>query len=882
MSTLEVGPGTSFGGDFVVVRPLRVGGMGAVYVAEQRSTSMLRALKVMQRELVSDPSLRERFEQEARVGAQIESDHVVSVVGAGIDATSGLPWIAMELLKGMPLDLYLAERGPRTPGEVCFLFEQLCHALGAAHERGIVHRDLKPANVFLSTSRVVGLSYVVKVLDFGIAKVLAEAKTTKTAAVGTPLYMAPEQYEAGRVTPATDVWALGLIAFELLTGRSYWKAARDGNATPASIMYETCLGDLAPPSNRVADLGLRAALPDGFDAWFARCVQRQPELRFLDARAAFESLAAVLGAPKAPTEPLPAMREAVRTPQTLGMAGAPVQATEAMTAAPTPAPTPATRPLATEIARTEIGAAAAQGPASIEPKRRKAADYAIFGTAAVAVAAIAFGIVMLARGPSSGGSSNSKEPGSNAPVSSTITMTSASTKSAAPLDPTQFSTGTTVVMDGRLLHKKVIAGSHTETYVMLDLRGADIAPKVQMPVHLSLVIDRSGSMKGGRLDNAIAAANGAIERLRDGDQISVIAFAETAETIVAPTSLDSSSRATITAAVKKIALGGNTCISCGLAMALDKLGTSADTARRILLLSDGEANLGVKDIPGFEKIARDAQKTDVAITTIGVGQDYDPKSLVALSKESNGMHYYAANEAALPGIFDAQAKAMASVVAMGAEASIHLAPGVKLVSVLDRVHRIDTASDGTVTVHVPLGQFTRNERKTVLVKVALESSEPEAKVGEAELAYREVGSTTFTKTFGVLAAPTGTDGSQLDPVVETRVQRSETAAALLKANQMFEAGKTKEASSILATQSKALEAQKKKWGPKASVADNPYAGKDVDAQKKSIDEAKGKYDDAAKEASAKPTKPGSPPPAMAPAAKAANKKAAEDAWNAGY
>src|SRR5258708_5828340 len=147
--------------------------------------------------------------------------------------------------------------------------------------------------------------------------------------------MAPEQYEAGQVTPATDVWALGLIAFELLTGRSYWKAARDGNATPASIMYETCLGALGPPSNRMVDLGVTASLPDGVDAWFSRCVQRQPDLRFLDARAAFESLAAVLGEAKPPTEPLPIVRPQSETPQTVGMTSGtqamsqPTQATQA-------------------------------------------------------------------------------------------------------------------------------------------------------------------------------------------------------------------------------------------------------------------------------------------------------------------------------------------------------------------------------------------------------------------------------------------------------------------------------------------------------------------------------------------------------------------------
>ncbi|MBI4953778.1 MAG: serine/threonine protein kinase, partial [Myxococcales bacterium] len=301
---LELVPGTVFGGDFRVVRLLGEGGMGAVYLAVQESTSTPRALKLMQRELVADPQMRERFEQEARLGSRIESDHVVQVVAAGVHAESGVPWIAMELLRGLPLDAYLGERGRLAPGEVRYLFEQLCHALGAAHARGIVHRDLKPANVFLTAPRVVGLAYVVKVLDFGIAKVLAEAKTTRTAAMGTPLYMAPEQYHVGTITPATDVWALGLIAFELLAGRSYWRAAEGPDATPAKLMYETCMGELGPASARAGELGLEAALPEGFDAWFERAVCREPAGRFATARAACEALAPILGAAEAPRESL--------------------------------------------------------------------------------------------------------------------------------------------------------------------------------------------------------------------------------------------------------------------------------------------------------------------------------------------------------------------------------------------------------------------------------------------------------------------------------------------------------------------------------------------------------------------------------------------------
>ncbi len=895
MTTLEIGPGTLFGGDFRVVRPLRVGGMGAVYVAEQLSTSTLRALKVMQGELVADPGLRERFEQEARVGARIESDHVVQVVGAGVDPVLGLPWLAMELLKGLPLDLYLQQRGALPPGEVRFLFEQLCHALGAAHDQGIVHRDLKPANVFLATPRLVGLSYVVKVLDFGIAKVLAESKNTKTAAVGTPLYMAPEQYEAGKVQPSTDVWALGLIAFELLTGRSYWKAARDGNATPASIMYETCLGELAPPSSRVADLGLRAALPDGFDAWFSRCLQRQPDLRVLDARMAFESLAAVLGPAEPPRESLPTPREPAHTPATMAMTPSPRSSeTASGTAIGTAMGTAIGTAIGTELApsypttpaaRAQIvDVRAAHAPPRTEPSKPRVSPGLLGAVAGLALLAI--GAVALHA--STGASGSATEPASKSAAHPPPHPPS--TASAKPhvdhVDPTQFSAGETLAVEGRLLHKQVLAGAKTETYVMLDLRGADEAPKAVLPVHLSLAIDRSGSMKGGRLQNAIAAAVKAIEGLRDGDEVSVVAFDQAATTLVPRTVLDASSRASTIAAVQKLGLGGNTCISCGIATSLTALGGPGDFARRILLLSDGEANVGVRDVAGFEGLGRSAQKADVAITTIGVGQDFDSKSLAALSRESNGQHYYAATEAALPGIFDAQAKAMTSVVAMGAEAIVRLAPGVELRSVLDRAHSIEKTSDGRVVVRVPLGQFTRGERKTVLLKVALKANDDVAEVADVDVAFRAVGAGA-TKATGTLAVPVGLESSELDPVVETRVKRSETAAALIKATELFEQGKAKEASAILTAQQKALAAQKTKWsagagkaaGPAATAAPKPALMADVDAQQKALEDANKAYGAAAEAPAA--AAPGKPAP-MAPAAKAASKKAAADAWEAGY
>src|SRR5262249_39490695 len=176
--------------------------------------------------------------------------HVVEIIGAGVDQATGIPWLAMELLDGEDLGAYVRRRGALSPAELFEIFRQLCHALGAAHAGGVVHRDVKPENVFLSASPSAGAPTSIKILDFGIAKVAAEAKQTATATVGTPLWMAPEQTDPrAPITPAADVWALGLIAFWVLTGRVYWKSAGDPLASMQAVMPAILLRPPAPASH---------------------------------------------------------------------------------------------------------------------------------------------------------------------------------------------------------------------------------------------------------------------------------------------------------------------------------------------------------------------------------------------------------------------------------------------------------------------------------------------------------------------------------------------------------------------------------------------------------------------------------------------------------
>jgi eukaryotic-like serine/threonine-protein kinase len=297
MSAVDLSPGVVFARDFKVVKPLRAGGMGAVYIVDQVSTGKQRALKIMAPELVDNPEIRERFVLEARAASKIESDHVVEIVTAGVDETTGAPYIVMELLRGEELADAVERIGALTPGDVAEVLEQIGHALQQAHEHGIVHRDLKPENIFLAKSKRRDVAYTAKVLDFGIAKLVSDSaqKKTGTQPLGSPLYMSPEQTDRkGQIGPPTDVWALGLIAFHLLTAKSFWREAEEGSL--AGLLREICVDPLASASERFIEMGFdpTTIAPPGFDAWFAKCVNRDTTERFANAGEAVRAFSALV------------------------------------------------------------------------------------------------------------------------------------------------------------------------------------------------------------------------------------------------------------------------------------------------------------------------------------------------------------------------------------------------------------------------------------------------------------------------------------------------------------------------------------------------------------------------------------------------------------
>jgi serine/threonine-protein kinase len=294
MSQLQLSDGAIFAARYQVVRRIALGGMGAVYEVEHTETLRRLALKVMLPHIVQSAEMRDRFRREAQVAAHIESEHIVSVFDAGIDDATGMPFMVMELLRGEELAQALRRVGRFGPAAVTTFLHQTALALEKTHRANIVHRDLKPENLFLTTTED-GRPRI-KVLDFGIAKLVAEGSTQdpSTRSLGTPLYMAPEQFRSGQpISAATDLYALGMIAYTLLVGSSYWAEEAKNSSNVFAFAGAVMAGPTEPASLRARRHA--ATLPPAFDAWFSRMTAPNPADRFTGPLAAVGAMAEALG-----------------------------------------------------------------------------------------------------------------------------------------------------------------------------------------------------------------------------------------------------------------------------------------------------------------------------------------------------------------------------------------------------------------------------------------------------------------------------------------------------------------------------------------------------------------------------------------------------------
>lgn len=274
---------------WTLVRKLGEGGMGEVYAAEPVDAGSRVALKILRREFFADSDVRSRFLDEGRTCMRLVHPNIVRVLECA-QAEDGSPYIAMELLEGVPLGAYMSSGARISVAQAAPILQSILAGLGAAHASGIVHRDLKPDNVFLNRDRAG--AFVVKVLDFGIAKVMEAAggmgqRTRTGMLLGTPAYMSPEQARSARtVDQRADLWSAGVLLYEMLTGRS---------AFPAPNEYARLAAVLSIEPEPVERIDASLAPLSGF---FERALKKDRDERFASAAEMSQALVAAL--PKLP------------------------------------------------------------------------------------------------------------------------------------------------------------------------------------------------------------------------------------------------------------------------------------------------------------------------------------------------------------------------------------------------------------------------------------------------------------------------------------------------------------------------------------------------------------------------------------------------------
>ncbi|MFO0593486.1 MAG: serine/threonine-protein kinase [Polyangiaceae bacterium] len=281
-------PGTILGGSYRLSERIGRGAMSEVWRAEHLSLGAPVAVKVT--DVSQGPDIAERlsrFHQEARAVAQLRSPHVVQVLDDGIDGPYA--YLVMDLLTGETLEERLSRRGRLSAAETAHLVTGIARGLAHAHAAGLLHRDLKPANVFLARE---GSEERVKLLDFGIAKwtdlpAEAQVQTHDGKIVGTPSYMSPEQVRGSKLDRRSDLWQVGVIAWECVTGTRPFDGPSVGDT------FVRICSSPAPPASSLAQV------PEAFDAWLARCLERDISRRFGSAEEMETALAQVFS-PRAP------------------------------------------------------------------------------------------------------------------------------------------------------------------------------------------------------------------------------------------------------------------------------------------------------------------------------------------------------------------------------------------------------------------------------------------------------------------------------------------------------------------------------------------------------------------------------------------------------
>lgn len=391
-------------------------------------------------------------------------------------------------------------------------------------------------------------------------------------------------------------------------------------------------------------------------------------------------------------------------------------------------------------------------------------------------------------------------------------VTSASAKQTARPSSTA-SAGGTLDLEAALSHAYVPAKADKTIFARIQVRADDVQARERAPMNLAVVIDHSGSMAGGRLEQAKKAAHTLVDRLGEQDRLAVVSYGNQVTVNMNSAFVTEANKEKLHAAISSIHLRGSTNLVGGFQKGADIVGKhpTDDSVNRVVLLSDGHANIGAKTPHALGKIASTYLENGVSVSTMGIGLDYNEKLMAEMAKQGAGNYYFVEDEKKLAQIFGQEFRTLSQVVARNAKLVLDIGAGVELVD----LHGFAYAHNrGKVTVK--LGTFYARQHKDILLDLSVSPrGEKRRDIVTARLDFSDVTKSNKKVHSSATLAAVGSDDAkqlaQVDKSVMRRVEQINYAKSVAQATDAYEKGDRKEAERILANQQERLQKARRSY-----------------------------------------------------------------------
>jgi Ca-activated chloride channel family protein len=370
-------------------------------------------------------------------------------------------------------------------------------------------------------------------------------------------------------------------------------------------------------------------------------------------------------------------------------------------------------------------------------------------------------------------------------------------------------------MTAALSAGRALQGADGELYAAIDLDALALPTEKRPPMSVAIVIDHSGSMQGEKITAARAAARGLVEHLGPADHAALVQYDDTAEVLVPSIAVDERGKARLEAAIASVVDAGGTNLHDGLTLGRDEVmrTLTAGTVNRVILLSDGNANVGVTDIPSLARVASDASERGVRITTVGLGLDYNEDLMEQVADHGRGQYYYVRDAATLDAVFAGELRAIQGTVATAAE--LRLEPACAGVEI-EEIYGYPTRREGQATV-VPLADLAGGDKRKIVARLKVPTAQLGAEqVLKATLSFAPSAGGARRSAIAALGVEVVRDAvaveHSIDPNVAGKIAQIESSQTMRQAAEAYQSGDQKAAMRILSL-GKAKLADQAKYAP---------------------------------------------------------------------